>query len=73
MLNSVTLIWDGIGNYQPRPVHIYHSELWDSYYVSSFYDICESFLDRVYFLIFNKEAPAFSLEEKYLIATMGDW
>ena len=27
----------------------------------------------VYFLIFNKEAPAFSLEEKDLIATMGDW
>ena len=27
----------------------------------------------VYFLIFNKEAPAFSQEAKSLIATMGDW
>ena len=55
------------------PVHIYFSELWDSNYVARFYDICESFLDRVYFLIFNKEAPAFSPEAKSLIATMGDW
>ena len=55
------------------PVHIYHSELWDGNYVVRFYDICESFLGPVYFLIFNKEAPAFSLEAKALIATMGDW
>ena len=38
-----------------------------------FYDICENFLGRVYFLIFKKEAPAFSLEAKNCIATMGDW
>ena len=55
------------------PVHIYHSKLWESNYVANFYDICESFLGRVYFLIFKKEAPAFSLEAKALIATMGDW
>ena len=55
------------------PMHIYHSELWDRNYVARFYDICESFLDRVYFLIFNKEATTFSLEAKSLIATMGDW
>ena len=54
-------------------VHIYHSELWDSNYVARFYDICESFLDRVYFLIFKKEAPAFSPKAKSLIATMGYW
>ena len=58
---------------QAPPVHIYHLELWDTNYVTRFYDICESFLDQVYFLIFNKEAPAFSLEEKTLIATMGYW
>ena len=55
------------------PVHIYHSELWDTNYVTRFYDICESFLGWVYFLIFNKEAPAFSPEAKTLIATMGYW
>ena len=44
------------------PVHIYHSELWYSNYVTRFYDICEIFLGRVYFLIFNKEALAFSPE-----------
>ena len=55
------------------PVHIYHSELWDTNYVTRFYDIYESFLGQVYFLIFNKEAPAFSPEAKNLIATMGDW
>ena len=38
-----------------------------------FYDICENFLYRFYFLIFKKEAPAFSLESKTLIAMMGDW
>ena len=42
-------------------------------YVVRLYDICESFLGRVYFLIFNKEAPAFSPEAKAFIATMGDW
>ena len=55
------------------PVHIYHSELWDTNYVTRFYDICESFLGRVYFLIFNKEAPAFSPEAKTLIDAMGYW
>ena len=55
------------------PVHIYHSKLWDTNYVTRFYDICESFLNRVYFLIFNKEALAFSPEAKSLIANMGDW
>ena len=55
------------------PVHIYHSKLWDTNYVTSFYDICESFLGWVYFLIFNKEALAFSPEAKILIPTMGDW
>ena len=54
-------------------VHIYHSDLWDTNYVTRFYDICESFLGRVYFLIFNKEAPTFSPEAKTLIATIGDW
>ena len=42
-------------------------------YVTRFYDICESFLGWVYFLIFNKETPAFFPEAKTLIATMGDW
>ena len=55
------------------PVHIYHFELWDTNYVTMFYDICESILGWVHFLIFNKEAPTFSPETKYLIATMGDW
>ena len=55
------------------PMHIYHSKLWDRNYVARFYDICESFLSRVYFLIFNKEALAFSPKAKSLIAIMGDW
>ena len=55
------------------PVHIYHSELWDTNYVTRFYDIYESFLGRVYFLIFNKETPTFSPEAKTLIDTMGYW
>ena len=41
--------------------------------MARFYDIGESFLGRVYFLIFNKEAPSFSPEAKALIARMGDW
>ena len=55
------------------PVPIYHAELWDTNYVPRFYDICEKFLGCIYFLIFKKEAPAFSTEAKNLIATMGDW
>ena len=54
------------------PVHISHSNLWDTNYVTRFYDICESFLSQVYFLIFSKEALGFSPEPKTLIATMGD-
>ena len=41
--------------------------------MARFYDICESFLGRVYFFIFNKEVHAFSPEAKALIYTMGDW
>ena len=41
--------------------------------MARFYKICENFLGRIYFLIFKREAPAFSLESKNLIATMGDW
>ena len=55
------------------PVHIYHVDLWDTSYVIRFYDTCENFLGRVYFLIFKKEDLSFSLEAKTLIATMGDW
>ena len=54
-------------------MHIYHYELWDINYVTRFYDICESFLSQVYFLIFNNKALAFSPKAKTLIATMGDW
>ena len=58
----------------PAPlVHLYHSELWDTNYVTRFYDICESFLSQFYFLIFNKESPAFSLEAKLLISTTRYW
>ena len=55
------------------PVHIYHAEPWDTNYVTIFYDICDNFLYRVYFLIFKKEAPTFSPEAKTLISTMADW
>ena len=55
------------------PIHIYHAELWNTNYVTKFYDICENFLGWVYFLIFKKEAPAFSPKSKNIIATMGDW
>ena len=41
--------------------------------MTQFYDICEIFLGGVYFLIFNKESPTFSLKVKALIATMGNW
>ena len=51
----------------------YHADLWDTNYVTIFYEICENFLGQVYFLIFKKEAPAFSPEAKTLIDTKGDW
>ena len=54
------------------PVPIYHAEMWDTNYVPRFYDICEKFLGRIYFLIFKKEALAFSTKAKNLIATMGE-
>ena len=50
-----------------------HAELWDTNCVNRFYDICEVFLGRVYFLIFNRESPPFSHEAKTLIDIMGDW
>ena len=54
-------------------VHIYHAKLWDTNYVARFYEICEKFLGRIYFLIFKMEAPTFFPEARTLIATMGDW
>ena len=53
-------------------VPIYHSELWDANYAARFYDICEHFLDNIYFSIFKKKAPVFSVEANTFIATMGD-
>ena len=37
------------------------------------YEICENFLGRIYFLIFDREAPASSPKARNLIAIMGDW
>ena len=54
------------------PVPIYHLELWDTNYATRFYDICEHFLDNIYFSIFLKEAPAFLAKANTFIATMGD-
>ena len=59
-------------NLPAPPVPIYYSELWDMNYVSRFYDICEHFLGSIYFSIFKKEAPAFSVKVRAFIAAMGD-
>ena len=55
------------------PLPIYYSELWDTNYAPRSYDICQYFLGTIYFLIFKKEALAFSPEAIGLIGTMGDW
>ena len=52
---------------------IYYSELWDTNYAPRFYDIYQYFLGTIYFLIFKKEAPAFSPKAIGLFGTMGDW
>ena len=52
---------------------IYYSKLWDTNYATRIYDICEQFLDSIYFSIFEKEALEFSAEAENFIATMGDW
>ena len=36
-------------------------------------NICQHSLGTIYFLIFKKEAPAFSPEATGFIGTMGDW
>ena len=54
-------------------VPIYFSKRWDTNYAPRFYDICQYFLDTIYFLIFKKQAPTFSPEAIGLIGTMGDW
>ena len=60
-------------SFSAPPLPIYYSELWDTNYAPRFYDICQYFLGTIYFLIFKKEAPAFSPEATGLIGTMGDW
>ena len=41
--------------------------------MAKFYEICENFLGRIYFIIFDREAIDFSPEAIKLIATMDDW
>ena len=60
-------------SFSAPPVSIYYSELWDTNYAPRFYDICQYLLGTIYFLIFKKEAPAFSPEATGLIGIMGDW
>ena len=47
----------------PTPIHIYHRELWDSYFHLHFYKVCYGVILPIHQMIFNKRAPKVSEEE----------
>jgi hypothetical protein len=55
------------------PVHIYFSILWENIYKKSYALICDEFIARIHFIIFNKECPRLSTAAKKMVAKVGHW
>ena len=46
--------------------------MWEDNYKPYTYEICDNFLNVIYFIILKKNAPRISEESIYLVALMGD-
>ena len=55
------------------PVHIYCADMWDKNSIPLVYELCDLFLESMYFNIFKFDAPAFSKSARELISMFGDW
>jgi hypothetical protein len=54
-------------------VHVYFSILWENRYKKSYSLICDEFIARIYFILFNKECLRLSLRAKKMISKVGHW
>jgi len=57
----------------PLPIHIYHKELWDSNFTPYFYKICHGIMLPLYKILYDKDAPIFSLEAEVDILPVVRW
>lgn len=57
----------------PKPIHIYHQQLWKANYKNHLYKICNGFILHVYYSIFNNTSPKISLEVETYLTAIGSW
>ena len=57
----------------PKPIHIYHQQLWKAHYKNHLYKICNGFILHVYYSIFNKPSPRISQEAETDLTAVGSW
>jgi hypothetical protein len=69
VFTGMNLIW----HVADLPVHIYFNILWENRYKKSYTLICDKFIARIYFIIFNKECPRLSATTKKMITKVGHW
>lgn len=57
----------------PKPIHIYHEQLWKAHYKNHLYKIRNNFILPIYYSIFNNLAPRISQEAETDLTTIGSW
>ncbi len=55
----------------PVPIQIYHKVLWESNFIPHFFKICHLFMLPIYKILYNRDAPRFSLEAEVDILTVA--
>ena len=56
----------------PLPIHVYHKELWDSQFTPYFYQICHGIMLPLYRMLYDKDPPRCSPEEKVEFSPLQD-
>jgi len=54
-------------------VHVYFNILWENRYKKYYALICNEFIARIHFIIFNKECPRLSVEAKNMVVKVVHW
>ena len=67
------LLWWRWTPTNPKPIYIYHEQLWKANYTNQLYKICNGFILPIYYSIFYKPAPRISLEIETDLTAVGSW
>ena len=65
---SLNWYWDE----KYSPVHIYFPDMWEDNFIPQVYELCDLFLESMYFKSFKADAPAFSQCVRELISVYDD-